>query len=335
MQQTKQEQLQDFQIEEGKDDLENLIRFLEPYGLDTGDLSDEKHEQIFNAEDQTVDVGLLLNQLPETLEDGENGAYVEMKRFYKSIPRTHRAAGADVDAKNLLSLLIERTEFFGHLTERVARTCRGQQCSVYEACPHTDGGDGLQFIENATPEDSVTCMVDRQELNDLKDYLLQSANNPDGKIDPRRSVQALLFERLAGLIVTRRRIFMKLQQEDLTVEVLQAVQTQGSGVEQLREAGTEAHPLLEAFEANMRRIESVMDNMGISPQFEMRNDRWIEEDDSGNVELRAKEMTQQYLREAREKVMQDLPPGSEKRELMEKMIDDAEQKANTNDEDGD
>lgn len=331
---TRQEQAQEFRLDEDKDALENLTDFLEPYGLGD-DLSDEKYDAIFDAENQLVDVGRLRDFLPETLEDGENGAYVEVDRFYESIPRVRRAGGVEVHADKLLSLLMERMEFFGHLVERVSRTCRGQQCGVYDACPFTDDGDGLQMVENATPEGDLQCMVDRQEINRLKDYLLDTADGGGGKVDPRRPAQALLFEHLADLVINRRRMLMKIQQEEIMVDVPQAVQTQPSGVEELQDAGVEAHPILEQLETNMRRIESVMEKMGISPQFEMRNDMWIEEDDEGSAELRAREMTQQFLREARDKIKEDLPPGSEQRKIMEKMVEKAENKAKEYDPDED
>lgn len=328
---TRQEKAQSFRLDDNKDALENLTEFLKPYGLDE-DLSDEAYDRIFDAENQLVDVGELISVLPEELEDGENSAYVEINNFYRSIPTVQRAGGVEVHADKLLSLMMERMEFFGHLVERVSRTCRGQQCDVYKACPFTEDGDGLQMVEQAVPSDDMKCMVDRQEINRLKDYLLDTADG-GGKVDPRRPAQAFLFEHLADLFVNRRRMLMKIQQEDITVNVQQAVQTQGTGIEQLQDAGIEAHPILEQLEVNMRRIESVMDRMGISPKFEMRNDMWVEEDEEGNAELRAKEMTQQFLREARDKVKEELPPGSSERKVLEDMLDEAEQQARTHNED--
>lgn len=323
---TQQEEAQDFRLDESKDALENLTRFLEPYGFDR--VPDEKQEEIFDAENQLVDVGKLREALPKTLEDGDNNAYVEVNRFYEAIPRPRRAGGVEVHADKLLSMLMERMEFFGTLMERVTSTCRGEQCSVYDACPFTDDGDGLQMVENAMPSDDMDCLVERQRVNNLKDSLLKTADNPDGKVDPRQPTQAMLFENLVELMINREWLRMEVEQSDgVTVEVLQAVQTQGTGVEELRQAGMEIHPALEQLEVNMRRIESVMDKMGISPQFLMRQDRWIEEDDSQDAELRAREMTQQFLKEARDKIKEDLPEGSEQRKIMEKMVEKAENEA--------
>jgi len=324
---TRQEKAQDFRIDSSQEALENLTDFLEPHGLDPESLSEKEQDRTFDEENQLVDVGHLRDLLPEELEDGENGAYIEVDRFYESIPRNRRAGGVEVHADKLLSMLMERMEFFGTLMERVTRTCGGQQCDVYDACPFTDDGDGVRMVENATPEDDMDCLVERQRVNDLKDSLLKTADNPDGRVDPRRPTQAMLFENLVEMMLHRERLNLELQQSDVTVEVRQAVQTRGSGVEELRQAGVEVHPALEALEVNMRRVESVMDRMGISPQFLMRNDRWIEEDDEQDVELRARKMTKQFLREAKEKVKEDLPPGSEQRKVIEAMIEEAGEQA--------
>jgi hypothetical protein len=323
MRKTRQEKAHEgFEIDEDKDDIENLIDFLEPYGLD-----EEETDDVFDAESQKVHLKHLRSHLPEELPDGPNGAYEEIDRFYESVPRKRRAGGLWVSAESLLSMLIERLDFFAWLMQDVTRTCRGKKCPVYEACSYTGEGVSYEFVENAEPSDDLSCLEDRDVVNRSIDHLLQTADNPDGKVDPRRPAQAMLFADLVRLRVHRHRLELRLQQDPVIVEEQMPVQTQGSGVEQLRDAGLEGHPALEKLEQIERRIDMKMEKMGITPEQEMRDNRWLEEDNSADAELRAQQMAQEFLREGLEEVRDELPKGSQQRKLVEDAIQRAQDRA--------
>lgn len=318
-----------FELDEDSDDIENLIDFLEPYGLNPDDTED-----LFDAQNQKVHLKRLRAQLPEELPDGPNGAYEEIDRFYKTVPRKRRAGGLWVGAESLLSMLMERLDFFSYLMQDVTRTCRGTQCPVYEACTYTGEGVSVDFVENAEPADDVSCLEDRDVVNRSVGQLLQTADNPDGKVDPRRPAQAMLFADLVRMRIHRHRLEMQLQQDPIMIEEQLPVQSQPSGIEELRDAGITGHPALEKLNQLERRIDMKMEKMGITPEQEMRQDRWIQEEDTKNAELRAREMSQKFLREGLEQVREELPEGSEQRRAIEEAIQRAQDRASeTEDED--
>lgn len=271
-----------FRMREDAPPIAELNRFLNPYGL-TEALNDAI------GDDGKIELSVITDRLPERTEDGLNPAHKELNSFLEAIPLKMRSRGVRLRPEKILSTLMDRLEFFRNLSEGLVRVCKGYQCEHYDACPFKD------LVAENRPEDGIECMVDRQVVQGaIENYITPEDGKP--KVDPRRPVMATLFEQLVQLLVKQRRYSMSMQIEDVLAdhyEILQDGET-----DHFESRNQVEHPLMKAWDRNHKRIEKVLKAMGVTPEFEMRQDRWQAEDDRLDAEQRSKELMLEKLSDA-------------------------------------
>lgn len=299
---------EEFRINEDHDPKKELTRFLRQYGLPSNNLP--------TTEDGDVIVSELLDLLPENIDQGSNNAArMALSDFYGALDSSLKARGFSVDPNTLLSLLLERVELHYYIGRESIRTCTGKRCDDYNACPFSD----LDVVKNADREDSLDCMVDKETVNNLIEEYLITPDNPDGKIDPRKTAQASLFKQLTGLIVIQNRIMIRIKQDPVAVKKWEVLQD--GPIEHFDSKNYTEHPLLARWIRMQKEIRKMMKEMGISPREEMRQDRWENEEQEQSAERRGEEIASSLLKKNAREELEKLPEGSPEREALKRVVE--------------
>lgn len=309
----------EFRRKEDEDAITNLNRFLKPYGLEAS-LNDLRNEE------GQLRISDVLERLPRELEDGStNGARQELSEFYQAFPPDQRSKGITITPKKLLSVLMDRTEFFSGLGQGLTRMCAGVDCEHYEVCPYKD------WVADNRIDDQIECMVDRDVIRGLVRDFIYPEEGPQ-KVDPRRPAQAEMFEQFVQLKVKQNWLKMSMQKENVLAEHHEILQD-GPDSEHFESANQVEHPLMKAWARTHKRIEKVMKAMGVTPEFEIRQGLWEDKDERINAERRAKELylekmsdtLRQIRREKNEKELEEETTYEELlEETIERMPDDPE-----------
>lgn len=238
------------------------------------------------AGDRRVDVRALAAALPAALRDNQaNPAARELQEFYYAVDPKLRRRGVFVPAETLVSLLIERLEFFEHLSRNVARVCSGKACPHARVCRFRD------VVADVTEEDGVLCAVERELV---KHYTREFVTPEHGKpsVDPRRTEMAFMFHQLMQLVVQQVRYAMYMQVEDLKVKQYDKLR-QADGSEVPVALNDAEHPLMSGWQKTTKEIQNVLQKMGRTPEFMQRQGLLVEEGEKADAEARALELTRE------------------------------------------
>lgn len=274
----------DFRYDEDAAGIDELQRFLYRYELDTN------LDQFLDGAGY-IDIKDILDVLPKQTEEGLSSAAKELSDYYYAVPRNLRASGVKMKPKQLLSLLMNRTEFYHDLASSLVRVCRGTDCTHYDACPFRH----LKTVQEARVEDGIECMVDRKVVSGMIEAFIEPKRGRP-KVDPDQPAQMLLFEQLVQLVVKQRRIMMTMQVQKVLTKRWEVLKHKDT--ERFASKNYMTHPLMEAWKDTHQRIESALKQMGISPEFEMRQDTWEAKDDRIDSDERAQQLLLERLEQA-------------------------------------
>jgi hypothetical protein len=238
------------------------------------------------AGDLRVDVAALAASLPDDLRDHQaNPAKRELRTFYYAVDPKLRRRGVFMPAEPLVSLLIERLEFFEHLSRNVARICSGKTCPHFRVCRFKD------VVVDVTEEDGVLCSVERELV---KHYTREFVTPEHGKpsVDPRRVEMAFSFHQLMQLVVQQVRYAMYMQVEDLKVKQYDKLR-QADGSEVPVALNDAEHPLMAGWQKTTKEIQNVLQKMGRTPEFMQRQGLLVDEGEKADAEARALELTRE------------------------------------------
>lgn len=261
----------------------DLNRFLRSYGL-KGSLND-----LVDEEDGKLPVYDVMQELPEKIEEGVNAAREALRKYYEAFPPSERADGIRLTPQSMLELLLNQTEYYHEIADGLVRMCNGDDCEHYSVCPFKDQ------VKDNEKEDGIECMVDRKVVQGAIESFVDP---PEGrpKVDPRRPAQALLFEQLVQQLVKQRRISMHMQKSSVLVDHWEILQD--GEVDKFKAMNKSEHALVETWDRTHKRIEKLLKAMGITPRFEIQQDRFEHEEERLDAEDRANELFLDKLEDA-------------------------------------
>lgn len=269
--------LKDFQEDPEKTSEEQLTELLELFGRDPKELLPR------NNGDQ-VNVGKLLQQIPKTHNDGVlNAAHEELQAFYYAVDPKLRRKGVYLPAETLVALLLERLEFFEHLSRNLARVCGGKDCPHFKVCRFRD------IVSNVTKDDGILCAVERELIKNHIEQFVTPKSGDRPSVDPRRPEMAFLFHQLMQLVVAQVRYSMYMQVENLSTKQYDKLRQQ-DGSEIPAALNDIEHPLMAGWQKTTREIQNVLQKMGRTPEFMQRQGLIVEEGEKADAEARALEM---------------------------------------------
>lgn len=283
---------------------DQLSQLLTTFGL-KGDVPFNDHKE--------VDLIELLELIPEKLESEENPVYRELSEYIAAIPPRRRRAGIVIHAEPVLNLLMERLEFFEGLSRSMVRMCSGRACPHYNVCPFKE------VVRDISVDESIPCAVEREIIRNAVESFVYPTGGHAPKVDPRRPEMGLLFKQLAHLLVNEARLSMHLQTDDVTVQVWEALRDD-QGAESFQSMNKGINPLVDAWMKNHTAIQKTMKEMGLSPEFQIRQGLWVDESSRIDAERRAIELATEFIRDGALKQLRQLPPGDPKRESLEEAI---------------
>lgn len=259
----------------------DLNRFLRQYGLEEelNDLQDEEGR---------IDVGEVLERLPKEAvggpanEYGNNSAYDALKTYYQAVPPAQRAeGGVRLTPDKMLTRLLNETEYYHELANGLVRMCNGEDCIHFDVCDFKDRARGND------ESDGIECMEDRREImSAINNFVDPDHGQP--KVDTRQPAQQLLFEQLVQLLVKQRRITMTMQLSPVIVDQWEILQD--GEFEHFDSMNEAEHALVKTWDRTHQRINKTMRAMGISPRFEIQQDRFDFEEEQLDAEQRADEL---------------------------------------------
>ncbi|RME26205.1 MAG: hypothetical protein D6800_06710 [Candidatus Zixiibacteriota bacterium] len=280
---------------------QQLARFLQMYGLEDSEIETDASG--------CVDVSCLLDKIPEKIDDQINPAYIELYEFYMCVPARKRSKGVKVPADRLLAVLMDRTEFYDRLMRGTVRVCKGSGCPHFSVCPYKD------IVGDLTLEDGVLCAVEREVVRGATtSFLLPHDGRPPAVDAARYPEKALLFQQLVELLVRKTRLSMYLQMDDLLVDQYEILKS--GDTEYFAAMNQAAHPLLEALSSTQESIRKVMQALGITPEFQIKQGLYVDDADRLDAERRAREIAIQMARD----VAAQLPEGDQYRLQLEEAI---------------
>lgn len=272
--------------------ISDLNRFLRRYGLE-----EELNDLV--GDDDKIDVGRIMDRLPEEArggpanEYGQNNAFETLRSYYEAVPPAQRAqGGVRLPVERVLTLLLNQTEYYHELADGLVRMCSGRECEHYSVCPFKE------MVAENRPEDGIECMVDRKVIMGAIESFIDP---PDGrpKVDTRQPAQQLLFEQLVQLLVKQKRITMHMQQSSVIVDNWEILQD--GEIEHFDAMNEMEHALVKTWDRTHKRIEKVLKAMGISPRFEIQQERFDLQEDRLDAETRADQI---YLEKVEDSLQQ-------------------------------
>jgi hypothetical protein len=296
-----------YRLDSRKSIPEQLASLLGHYGL--------KDPLPFSNEDEElVDLAELVDLLPPRLESGLNPAHTEMESYLMAIPPRRRALGVHVRAEHLLGTLLDRAEFFEKLQRGLVRMCKGRDCPHYSVCPFAPE------MSDLTVEDRVPCAVEREVVRDaVRDFATPNDSGLKPPVDPRRPEQALLFKELVELLVKKTRLSMYLQAHDMLVEQWEVLKD--GEIEKFDTMNQVEHPLLASWDRTTSQILRVMKDLGITPEFQIRQGLYVDDASQIDAERRSKELAEYRVRDGLKKLLSLLPEDDPNRALIAQAMD--------------
>lgn len=297
--------LTDFRSNPDATSAEQLREFLAGFGRD------QKEPLPYSeAYSDRIELRSLIDQLPDMLTDGkENPARTELAAFYFAIDPRLRSRGAAFTPETLLSLLQERLEFFEQLARNLTRVCRGRSCPHFSVCRFKEA------VADLHEEDGINCAVEREVIkHHVKNWVQPEEGQP--KVDPRRPEMAFMFQQLMQLVILQVRYAMYMQTQDLLADHFETVR-QRDGSEEVLKINEIEHPLLQGWQRTSQEIQKTMQRMGLTPEFQIRQDMWVEEGKKIDAEERALEIVDDLYRHELDRAEE----GSPEHELLLKGIE--------------
>jgi len=285
---------------------ERLEQLLVLYGLEDG----------VEARGEVVDIMALAEKLPNTLPTGVNPAHRVLSEYVQAIPPTRRVSGVYVPAEALIAVLLNRLEFFEGLGRNLVRICKGTQCPHFSVC------DFAEVVESLSVEDRVPCAVEREVVRQAVEGFVTPTDGSRPKVDPRQPEQLMLFRELVELMVKKTRLSMYLQQEDMLIPHYEALKD--GDTERFETANKIEHPLLAAWERTQNQILKVTRELGISPEFQIRQGLAVDENAHLDAERRAREIAVEMVQDKMREMVQQLPEGDPQRRLIEQALANSE-----------
>jgi hypothetical protein len=264
--------------------------------------------------DSRVDLSALLGQIPPDYKGQVNPAAVELGAYLQAIDPKLRRKGAFMDPEALVSLLLERLEYFEMLSRNVAKVCEGRECPYYSVCRYKE------IMFDVKKEDGIFCSVERELI---KHYVAEfTVAKPGAKatVDPRRTEMAFLFAQLIQLLVQQLRYSMYMQVTPLLTNEFDKLR-QPDGSEIPFALNKIEHPLMSGWQRVTKEIQAVLQKMGRTPEFEMRQGLWIDETEKANAERRAIEL----MAETYESMLKGLAEGTVEHNLVAQALTSARQ----------
>lgn len=297
---------------------DQITNLLHNYGLD-------KSQKITPDADDRIDIKDVIDMLPPELTTGINPAHKELSDYYHAIPVKRRARGVKVQTEHLLNVLMDRLEFFEGLTRGLVRTCKGQQCPHYSACPY------VGVIDSVTESEQIQCAVERDIVKNAVSSFIEPDQSGKPRIDPRRPEMMLLFSQLIQLMVKQSRITMQLQMDDVLVDYYEVLKDGDHDTFQSK--NLIEHPMMASWEKTHTSIQKLMQNMGITPEFQIKQGMWVDESSKQDAQARALELAAQYRIDDLSGLLQSLPEGDPMRAMIQEAIDAAKRPALTHNQD--
>lgn len=261
-----------------------------------------------------VNIKETIDELPDMVNGLDNRLKSELIAYYLAVPPKRRIRGVYLDADTLLTILMERLEMLDRLQRSVVRMCKGYDCPHYVVCPFKDVVQGIEL------EDRIPCAVEREVVQDtVQNFAMVGPNGEKPSIDPRKAEQALLFKELIELLVKKTRIGMYMQKEDMLVDHWEIVRD--GETESFQTSGNQLeHPLMLAWDKNQLQILRVMKELGLSPEFQIRHNLYVDDSLKVDAEKRAEELSREKLRELYTTMRDNLPEHDPNRLLLNEAL---------------
>lgn len=289
---------------------QRLTSFFENFGL----------SEDVPMEDEGVDLAALLDLLPKTNDEGEeNPAHKELEDYLTAIPPKRRAYGVYSQPERLLALMLDRMEFFEGLSRNLVRVCKGVGCPVYNVCPYQDQ------MRHVTEEDHIPCAVERDVVRSRVEAFVYPKDGSQPLVDPRKPQMALLFQQLLQLLVKQTRLSMQLQKDDVQVDHYEILRRGDD--DQFETANKQIHPLIEAWDRNQETIRRLMKDMGITPEFQIRQGIWVDSQSKLDAESRAKELAAGWLMDTFERQLKAVPENDPSHQMLKEALSEAKKLA--------
>lgn len=302
------EPIKRFRLDGAKTIPEQLESLLGQYGL-------AEPLPISNHQSEMVDLSRLVDILPRTVDmgpgtlPGPNVAYTELSSYLLAIPPRRRSLGVHVKAEHVLGLLLDRVEFFERIGRGVIRMCKGRDCPHYGVCPFAPQ------MEDVSIDDRVPCAVEREIVRDaVEGFATPREGGLKPPVDPRRPEQVLLFKELVELLVKKARLSMYLQEHDMLVDSWEVLKD--GEIEKFDSMNQVEHPLLTAWDRTTNQILKVMKDLGITPEFQIRQNLYVDDSAHLDSEKRAAELADYRVRDGLKKLLDLLPADDPNRSLI-------------------
>lgn len=263
-------------------------------------------------QDGFVDLVSLVVQLPKEIAGSMNPAQKELSEYLAAIPPQRRLMGVEIHAEHLVSLLMERLEFFEQLSRSLVRMCGGRECPHFKVCPFKP------IVENLVKDDAIPCAVEREVIRTNVENFVTPQNGSKPRVDPRRPEMALLFKQLIQLLVKQVRISMYLQEHDIWIETWEILKD--GDMERFDTANKMVHPLMDAWDRNQASITRTLKDMGLNVEFQIKQGIWIDEASQVDSEKRAIELAHDLLKDGLEQQLRLLPEGTPERIMLEQAV---------------
>ena len=221
-----------------------------------------------------------------------------------------------IQTEHVYNLLQDRLEFFESLSRRVVRMCKGQQCPHFNVCPFAPEVKDIQL------SDRIPCAVEREVVKDAVENFVIPKDNTTVKppVDPRRPEQGLLFQELVELLVKKARISMYLQEHDIMISQWEILKDAKGGGEHFDTMNEVEHPLLNSLDKTKTQILKVMKELGITPEFLIRQGLYVDDTAQMDSEKRARELAENKVRDVFQGLLESLPEEDPTRLLIAKAL---------------
>jgi hypothetical protein len=260
--------------------------------------------------------------LPERDGRGElNPARTDvLEPYFYAVPaKLRRRRGVHLPADKVIGLLLERLDLHEQLSRQLARVCRGAECPHITVCPFAD------IMRENTEHDGILCAVEREHIRHWVDNFVEpEVGKP--KVDPRKPEMGFMFRQLMQYVVQQLRYSMHMQSRDI-VGMENTPVRQSDGSEQILPLNEVEYPLMAGWQRVTDNIQKTMQRMGLTPEFQMRQGTWGEDEMILDAEERAKELAREYLADVYDSMLEEADPGSTEHQLLESAVREARELA--------
>lgn len=260
------------------------------------------------VEEGFIEIGEIIKGLPATLPIGDNPARKALDEYYRAIPYSRRRKGVFMRPEAIMSLLMDRMQFFDKLTRDLVRKCRGTDCEHFKCCPFAS------IVEDITIDDREDCAVDREVVQGLIDSFVRPDNGDKPRLDPRKTELMVLFGQLVQLFVKQNWLRMTMRLSPVEVNVWEPLKDGAS--EHFDSMNKAVNPIMEQWDKNQEKIMRVMREMGLSPEFQIKQGMWIDTASQMDAEQRAAELAIEMLQTNYRNLYNKLPEDDPNRQLL-------------------